>query len=288
MIVPSLQQLADALACGRTSCVCNKPINNGHLQRHCPAHSDSNPSLSVTEQHDKLLLHCHAGCSQDAVLGVLRDKGLWPPPGNGHRSQVSSVTSYEVKNVDGMLVAFHVREDTTAGKRMWWEQSDGSTGLCGMPVTELPLYASEHLADLPDGAEVVVVEGEKAATALQLQGIAVVGTVTGASSTPGDDSLRPLVRLTPLLWADNDAPGRDHMTRMAARLVDLECQSVKAIDWLDAPVKGDAANAVDQGVDVRGLIAAARPWTPDKVEILDEAQESEEARLHIIALQDVV
>jgi putative DNA primase/helicase len=72
------------------------------------------------------------------------------------------------------------------------------------------------------------------------------------------------------------------MTRIAARLVDLECQSVKVIDWPDAPDKGDAANAVAQGVDVRALIAAARPWTPDKTEIL------EEARLGITALEDVV
>jgi len=34
----------------------------------CPAHDDSTPSLSITETRDgKLLWHCHAGCSQEAV-----------------------------------------------------------------------------------------------------------------------------------------------------------------------------------------------------------------------------
>jgi len=196
-MVPSLQHLADALTCGRTSCICNKSTKNGHLQRHCPAHPDPNPSLSVTEQDHNLLLHCHAGCSQDDVLRVLRGKGLWPPSGNGYGPREFSRTRYEVKHPDGKLEAIHVREDTATGKKMWWARPDGSTGLGGVPVTDLPLFGSEHLPDLPDGAEVAVVEGEKAAVALQRQGIAAVGTVTGASSTPGDDALRPLVRLTP-------------------------------------------------------------------------------------------
>lgn len=43
----------------------------------CPAHDDREPSLSITVSDDHLLFHCHAGCSQEAVLAVLRAKGLW-------------------------------------------------------------------------------------------------------------------------------------------------------------------------------------------------------------------
>lgn len=44
----------------------------------CPAHEDSTPSLSITESSDgKLLVHCHAGCSQAAVIAILRERGLW-------------------------------------------------------------------------------------------------------------------------------------------------------------------------------------------------------------------
>jgi hypothetical protein len=43
------------------------------------AHDDRSPSLSVREgESDKVLVHCHAGCAQVAVLAALRDKGLWP------------------------------------------------------------------------------------------------------------------------------------------------------------------------------------------------------------------
>ena len=44
----------------------------------CPAHDDQNPSLSLTDDKDgKVLVHCHAGCSQVQVIGVLKNRGLW-------------------------------------------------------------------------------------------------------------------------------------------------------------------------------------------------------------------
>ena len=37
----------------------------------CPAHSDRSPSLKVTTTDDRVLLHCHAGCSAEEVLAAL-------------------------------------------------------------------------------------------------------------------------------------------------------------------------------------------------------------------------
>lgn len=43
----------------------------------CPAHDDHEPSLSVSEGDDgRLLTHCHAGCSAEAVWAALVDRGL--------------------------------------------------------------------------------------------------------------------------------------------------------------------------------------------------------------------
>ncbi len=45
----------------------------------CPAHEDSNPSLSISiGDNGKLLFHCFSGCSQDAVVEALKERGLWP------------------------------------------------------------------------------------------------------------------------------------------------------------------------------------------------------------------
>jgi putative DNA primase/helicase len=44
---------------------------------HCPAHNDTTPSLHVTERGGKVLVKCHAGCSQEQVIGALKARGLW-------------------------------------------------------------------------------------------------------------------------------------------------------------------------------------------------------------------
>jgi putative DNA primase/helicase len=44
----------------------------------CPAHHDKTPSLSISIGNDgKTLVKCHAGCSQDAVIGALTALKLW-------------------------------------------------------------------------------------------------------------------------------------------------------------------------------------------------------------------
>ena len=45
----------------------------------CPAHEDKTPSLSVRDtEGGRVLVHCHAGCSQSEVIADLIDRGLWP------------------------------------------------------------------------------------------------------------------------------------------------------------------------------------------------------------------
>ena len=46
----------------------------------CPCHEDHNPSLQLTEKDGKILWHCFAGCSQDAVKDALTQKGLLSAP----------------------------------------------------------------------------------------------------------------------------------------------------------------------------------------------------------------
>ena len=43
----------------------------------CPAHDDRSPSLSVSDSNGKILVRCFAGCTQEEVIGALRDLGLW-------------------------------------------------------------------------------------------------------------------------------------------------------------------------------------------------------------------
>ena len=54
-----------------------KAVRSGWIAR-CPAHDDSNPSLSLSTGKDgKVLLRCLAGCDQAQVIDALRARGLW-------------------------------------------------------------------------------------------------------------------------------------------------------------------------------------------------------------------
>ena len=54
-----------------------KAVRSGWIAR-CPAHDDSNPSLSLSTGKDGMvLLRCLAGCDQAQVIDALRARGLW-------------------------------------------------------------------------------------------------------------------------------------------------------------------------------------------------------------------
>jgi len=168
------------------------------------------------------------------------------------------VTRYRIHDASGVLVAVHCRQDRQDGKRMWWEQPDGTRGLGGLSVTDLPLYGIERLNGSPI---VILVEGEKAAEALLTIGVQAVGTVTGASATPGAIPLAELTGRHAFLWPDNDDVGRSHMERVAAGLAGIAA-AVSIIDWPDAPEHGDAADSLAAGgtrEDVNTLVDRARP-----------------------------
>ena len=54
----------------------------------CPAHDDCEPSLSIHDVKDRVLVHCHAGCSQVRVIAVLRARGIW-----NHRASSAADTN---------------------------------------------------------------------------------------------------------------------------------------------------------------------------------------------------
>lgn len=183
------------------------------------------------------------------------------------------VTNYAIER-DGVVVAIHVRRDYLLdgkpAKEIWWERPGSGRGLNGTKVETLPLYGTDALAGLEQGQQVVVTEGEKAADALRSQGIAALGTVTGADTIPCDASLAVLTGYDVVLWPDNDVKGEVHMAAIAARLA---CVGVRArvLRWPAAPPKGDAADFLAAGLDVESLaieeivVASPPPATPGLV-----------------------
>jgi hypothetical protein len=208
----TIEELANALGGGKRV--------GSELRCTCPAHEDANASLDLKRGNKQaILVTCRAGCSQDAVRAALAAKGLSL---NGYKEaqpkprKLVRTLRYEVKDVDGRLVATHKRLEFDDGtKDMPWER-DGKPGLNGMPLSSLPLYGSDGLREIPEGAQIVVTEGEKKCETLWKRNQYAVGTVSGAGKNkpPPDDSVLAVLKpFRVLLWPDSDVQGRDHMTR---------------------------------------------------------------------------
>ncbi|MPZ48902.1 MAG: hypothetical protein GEU75_06270 [Dehalococcoidia bacterium] len=163
------------------------------------------------------------------------------------------VIEYEIRDLDGQLVAVHVRHEYGDGeKEMRWRSPDGAWSLRGRPVTSLPLYGCEQLPALDDGARVVACEGETAAKVLRERGHVAVGTVTGARACPDASVLAVLERFDVVYWPDSDAEGLDHMLRMHRQ------QAGRFVVWPDAPPHGDAADFEGDDDELTTLILGAR------------------------------
>jgi hypothetical protein len=199
-----------ALNCGRAGCDCRKPGTT-----HCPAHGDRDPSLSLSLRNAsgiwRVLVHCHGGCSQEAVIEALRDRQLWPPASthkNGATAPKRKIArTYDYRDARGAL-AFQVvryepkdfRQRRPDGNGAWIWNTDGVK-----PI----LYRLPELLAAPKSEPVYVVEGEKDVETARMLGLCATCTPMGAGKASRCD-LSPLRGRSVVIIADNDKPGLNH------------------------------------------------------------------------------
>jgi AAA domain len=191
------------------------------------------------------------------------------------------ITVYRIRDAAGRHIADHVREDKQDGdKECRWRLPNGIWGLNGTKLSELPLYGAEQASTWNTDDLIVLAEGEKARDALDATDFFyALGTVTGAGMTPGAEALEVLRGRRVVLWPDTDEQGRDHMERIAERLLPIATE-VLVYEWHDAPVvklpdgKLKAQDAADhpaiQSGDRKALdrlltdLEGAPKWKPTK------------------------
>lgn len=260
MARPTLEELLEALE--QAGCD-PKPMPGGYYKARCPAHEDRHPSLALYPRgKNGFWLECFAGCRFEKILGVLGldwEEHTAPEPAKRSKKDQGRELVYPILEIDGTLLAHHVRVNLpNGGKSFYWQLPEGTKGLDGLKVEDLPLFGSERIPMFSLEKPVIVTEGEKAATALRHRGYQVLGTVTGAATIPNVDVLKTLTGFRVILWPDNDEPGRLHMFRIARRLRALGID-VCRIPVPDSKPKGwDAADA--EPSEIEALLAAAEPW----------------------------
>ena len=153
---------------------------------------------------------------------------------------------------DGRLIACVYRYDPPGGKqfRPWDVLARKKKAPDPRPLYNRP--------GIKAAADVILVEGEKAAAALIGQGFCATTAMNGASAPVEKTDWSPLKSRRVVVWPDHDEPGWRYALAAAQAVLEVGAAAVSVLNPpADKPDKWDAADAVAEGMDVAAFIANA-------------------------------
>ena len=252
----------------------------------CPAHEDRNPSLSVKQRNGRVLVHCHAGCRQDAVLDALAVQGLDIRRSNGVNSDghISDYCHPELGKPShvwpyydalGKLIGDVARFETGDGKQFRpLVLIDGRWRAQGLPEPR-PLFNLPAILERQD-ALVLVCEGEKAAEAAskRLPHLVATTSMHGAQS-PHKTDWSPLKDRRVTVWPDHDKAGANFAKRVAKLAQDAGAAPVRIVKLpVSLPEGWDLADDPPSGLDFDKLLADAPECETSDADSPDEFKQA--------------
>lgn len=254
-----------------------KPQGRG-WQALCPAHDDRNPSLSITEDNGKILLHCHAGCEPDDILKAVdlqwsdcydnslqigresviqaHNESKSPlesnlsrfKPNNSQTPQkplrttqsASKSSTYQYFDEDGKLLYERVRDENKKFIQRRPDPEHPCRYIYNLQGVEPTLYNIQEVKEAPRAHKpVLFVEGEKDVETLRSLGY--IATTSGGTGTWNKRYTKYFENLRVILIPDNDDPGKKFMQEVA---FDLEgvCSELSICILPDLPEKGDISD----------------------------------------------
>ena len=258
----------------------------------CPAHADSDPSLSITEADDgKVLWKCHAGCHQADVmdaLGMQRSTGTKnarPLPSIGDKIWNGKLVSLDLYYRSGEpCLAIGRIEPGKAGKGkdicQW--TPDGAQWLPRGLKGKQPLFNVRSQTASAFGDPVAVVEGEPCVKAGMLAFPNFHFTTwPGGADAPGQKVLRadwsPLEGKEVVLIADADAPGRASMINLAHHLTEIGAARISVV-LPTGSSKQDIADWIKDGSAKDTIKSLLRDFDPAKDKPVKEPESSRRTR----------
>jgi 5S rRNA maturation endonuclease (ribonuclease M5) len=235
------------------------------MESRCPAHDDRNPSLSVgIGKNGRALIKCHAGCSQEDVVGAL---GLTMADLFERNGDREIVDTYDYVDEHRELLFQVVR---FAAKDFRQRKPDGVGGWeWKLGNTRRVLYRLPRLLEAVERSEdVMIVEGEKDADRLHALGIAATCNPMGAGKWR-DDYREPLRGAKVTIVADRDDPGREHARQIARSLEGVAAE----IDIVEPAVGKDMSDHLAAGKSIAELVEVSPRRDippPATAELLDE------------------
>lgn len=265
----------------------DRPVESGSgWQCRCPAHDDTRPSLSLSVGEDgRLLIHCHAGCTPEAICRAVGLRMADLMPEKQHANDVSVSRTRRLPKKTGVSLTdkparrlfatadhaiadlerqhgshsaswtYHDAHGEPVGVVVRWDQPAGGKDI--RPISRNGegwfvggMSEPRPLYCLPDlaGAErVYVTEGEKATDAIRSLGLIATTSPHGAKSAAKAD-WSALAGKNVIVLPDSDPPGRVYAETVAGILARLTpAPTVRIVELPDLPAGGDAVEWVAAG-----------------------------------------
>ena len=243
-------------------------------QAHCPAHEDRNASLSISQGADgRVLMHCHAGCSFDAIttaMGISPGDLFPAKPEPMTGGQPRLVAAYEYTNAQGELL-FQVCLYDPKGFRQ--RRPDGAGGwIWNMEGVERVLYRLPKVLEAKaQGCTVYIVEGEKDVAAIEALGLYATCNSGGAGKW-SDSYTTALAGAEVVIIPDRDEPGRKHAAAVSQALV-ARAKSVRVVELPDRGTRRvkDAADWISAGGTTAELAELVGAAISQKAQVLEPA-----------------
>ncbi|MGC1485352.1 MAG: AAA family ATPase [Candidatus Acidiferrum sp.] len=248
----------------------------------CPAHEDKNPSLSITEKDGKILVHCHAGCTTEAICTAagFPVKALFARNGDaGKREPLGPVVAtYEYQDENGQPLYKITRHQP---KTFLQHRADGNGGWisgsgCMNGVRLVPYHLPQLLA-APKDVIVFVPEGEKDVESLEALGLVATTNPMGAGKDKWKEEFSEFLCGRPaVVIRDNDSPGKDgkrpgtehaievgtslHLRTTSTKIIEMPNGKKDFTAWVEW--MGDSLTAPELKRMVLALAEDAPEWKP--------------------------
>jgi hypothetical protein len=245
-----------------------KQVGEGRYKALCPAHKDREESLSITSDKEKILVHCFAGCTPEAIVKSLNldMKDLF----FAHKVKVEHreiETIYKYISAEGK--PFEVVR--TKPKGFYQRRPDGKGGYINnlRGITPTLYHQDDVLRAIGNKAIIYIVEGEKDCDNLRDIGLVATTNPMGAGKWR-DIYSKTLTAANLVIIPDNDGPGRAHAEKVAGSCHG-KAAMVRILSLADAKDVSDWLSSGHTASELVELVNTApeyKPAHPDLIEIM--------------------
>lgn len=250
-----------------------KLIGENTYQVRCPSHKDDKASLTITEEDNKILMHCHAGCDTRDILAAvgLTEKDLF----NNEKIVPKVVKEYIYRDENSNPVYKVLRYEPKSFAQAKYDNGNWVFKMTGVN------YVLYNLPEVIKSDIVYFVEGEKDADNLNSIGLVATTTVSGASSFKkrATEYIKYLKDKVVYIIPDNDKSGYGYATDIQKSLdgIAKEVKILKLTDEIpNLKEKSDISDVLkDYGKD-KTLEILEKLKIDKKIEVVKEKKNNVE------------